>query len=267
MIPRPAQYLLRFDDLCPKMDRNNWRRFLPLFEEYGLQPILAVIPENRDPGLEHSAPDPDFWNQMRDLQAAGATIGLHGYRHLCANPGRSLLPLQTMSEFAGVPELTQTEWIHSGLTILRRLGLMPRIFVAPRHGFDRNTLRAVYESGITLLSDGFARVPFVRYGLTWIPQQLWRPVGKAEGLWTICLHSNTASDDLLEELREFLREHASQFTSVDRALKELSPSGLTLYERLYETSALLRFRYRQRGNGSSRQATEPVRQNAPNGVV
>jgi predicted deacetylase len=245
LIPKPAQYLLRFDDLCPTMDKSRWRRFLPLIEEFGLRPILAVIPDNRDEALNLSPPDAEFWSQMRAMEAAGAVIGLHGYRHLCASQGRSLLPLHSRTEFAGVPEETQREWIHDGLGLLRGHGLHPAIFVAPRHGFDRATLRALRMEGIELLSDGFARLPFTRGGLTWIPQQLWGPVVKDKGLWTICVHSNSASTAQVDELHAFVRAHSAQFTSVNRVLAEFSPGKLGLTERLHEAWALWRVRTSQ----------------------
>jgi predicted deacetylase len=177
---------------------------------------------------------------MRAMEAAGATIALHGYRHLCQSQGKSLLPLHRHSEFAGVEEETQGEWIREGLGILRGQGLNPGIFVAPRHGFDQATLRALSQEGIQLLSDGFARLPFTRGGLTWIPQQLWAPVAKNKGLWTICVHSNSATYAQVAHLQAFLREHAAEFTSVDRVLAELRPSRLGLTERLYEFCALWR---------------------------
>jgi len=248
MIPRPVQYLLRFDDLCPTVAHSRLQRFLPLIEKFGIQPILAVVPDNQDRELNLSPSDPEFWARMRALQAAGATIGLHGYHHLCTSRGVSLLPLHHHSEFAGVPEETQREWIHEGLRILRAEGLDPTIFVAPRHGFDRGTLHALRDEGIQSLSDGFARVPFTLGGLTWIPQQLWGPVEKSTGLWTICVHSNFASAALVERLDAFLHAHAHQFTSVDRVLAELQPARLGLTERIYEACALWRIQARRSRN-------------------
>ncbi|MDE3150473.1 MAG: DUF2334 domain-containing protein, partial [Acidobacteriota bacterium] len=220
MLASSAQYLLRFDDLCPTVSGGQWRLFVPIIEEFGIRPILAVVPDNRDSGLEHSPPDPEFWNQMRAMEAAGAEIALHGYRHLCASRGRGLLALHRRTEFAGVAEETQRAWIRDGLRILRSHGLHPRIWVAPRHGFDRATLRVLSGEGISILSDGFARAPFRRDGFTWIPQQLWASAEKQKGLWTICVHSNTADRALVDQLQDFLRRHAAQFTSVDRVLAE-----------------------------------------------
>ncbi|MGC9157405.1 MAG: DUF2334 domain-containing protein [Terracidiphilus sp.] len=242
MIPHPAQYLLRFDDLCPTMNHARWRRFQALIEEFALCPILAIVPDNRDEELKLDAPDPEFWARMRAMEAAGATIGLHGYRHLCQNRGRSLVSLHARSEFAGAPEATQRLWIGEGLRILREHGLNPRVFVAPRHGFDHATLSALRNEGIRLISDGFARAPFVRGGLTWMPQQLWDPREKSRGLWTICVHSNSATEAQVSVISAFLRAHAAHFTSVDRVLSELFPAQLGLAEELRAASALGRIR-------------------------
>jgi predicted deacetylase len=242
MIPAPAQYLLRCDDLCPTMSAERWLRIESLIVEFKLQPILAVIPDNRDPELEVSSSDANFFERMRRLESAGAIIGLHGYRHLCESRGRSLVGLARSSEFAGVSAPTQREWIHEGLRILRGHGLNPKIWVAPRHGFDRRTLDALCAEGITLVSDGFARVPFWCRGLTWIPQQLWGPVEKSKGLWTICLHPNTVSDAEIAALRAFLTAHSKQFTSVHRILFRNQPATLTLAERIYADAALWRLK-------------------------
>jgi hypothetical protein len=246
VIPEPAQYLLRFDDLCPTIARARWERFRLLIKEFDLRPILAVIPDNLDHELRLSPPDPEFWAQMRELEAAGSTIALHGFHHRCESKGESLLPLHRSSEFAGVPEETQRDWIRRGLNILREKGLSPKMWVAPRHGFDRTTLRVLRREGISLLSDGFARQPFLREGFTWIPQQLWGPVEKSAGLWTICIHSNSSHPSQEDRLREFLGQHAAQFISVDRAVAKFTPATLSLSERLYGAWQLWRYRRRNR---------------------
>jgi predicted deacetylase len=182
---------------------------------------------------------------MRTLQANGATIALHGYRHLCTSRGRSLVPLHRQSEFAGVAEPTQRQWIHLGLEILRSHGINASIWIAPRHGFDRATLRALRSEGIGLLCDGFTLRPFLRGGIVWLPQQLWEPVAKYYGLWTICIHSNTATDAQFAHVREFISRHRSQFTTVERAVSELGSDPLTLREQFAQTTSILSIRIRQ----------------------
>ena len=246
MIPKPAQYLLRFDDLCPTMPRERWEQFRSVIEEFRIQPILAVIPENRDSSLEQADYDPAFWGEMRAREAAGATIAVHGYRHTCIHTGESLLGIHRQSEFAGVELSTQREWIGAGLALLREHGLNPRLWAGPRHGFDRNTLLALHEAGLEYISDGLARIPFRRNAVTWIPQQLWAPVAKRKGVWTICIHPSTARAPEVEKLRWFLKSHWPQFTSFDRVAAEFNGNTLGFRERTYERFALWRVQRRQR---------------------
>jgi hypothetical protein len=96
------------------------------------------------------------------------------------------------------------------------------------------------DQGIGVLSDGLARVPFLRGGMTWIPQQLWAPVEKSKGLWTICVHPNTTESSRMNETRAFLLQHAAQFTSVDRVLREFKPTRLGAAEIVYESYAIWR---------------------------
>lgn len=230
-LPKPGQYLLRVDDLCPTVHAERWLQVRELIREAGLHPVLAVVPDNRDSDLAVSASDPRFWRRMREMEAAGATIALHGFRHLCTHDGRSLVPRHRRSEFAGVALEQQCKWIAAGLAILRVHGLTPRLWVAPRHGFDRNTLRALRLAGIDCLSDGLGRIPVRRGGVLWIPQQLWGPELKTEGLWTICIHPNTMTDGDIAHLRVFLCEHTAQFTSFDQVIREYAESAPSLQER------------------------------------
>ncbi len=242
MMPRPAQYLLRFDDLCPTMMQRNWAEFEAILREFAIQPILAVVPQNRDPALVCGDPDPEFWDRLCAWEQAGAAIALHGYEHVCGSKSGGLLGLHRTTEFAGIDEESQQRWIHEGLETLRGHGLHPRLWVAPRHGFDRVTLNALQAEGIHYLSDGFAKRAYVRNGLTWIPQQLWAPVAKSEGLWTICFHSNTASSETLTSLRRFLQVHAKQVTSFDQVASGDPAAPLRLGERVCESVALWRLR-------------------------
>jgi len=246
MMPCPAQYMLRFDDLCPTMARRNWTEFESILIEFKIRPIFAVVPQNRDPDLMCDDPNPYFWKQMRAWEGAGAAIALHGYEHLCGSNNGGLLGLHGTTEFAGVDEFLQLRWIREGLQILRGHGLNPRLWVAPRHGFDIGTLRALRAEGIEHLSDGLARRAFAREGLIWIPQQLWEPVDKPEGLWTICIHSNTAVPETLLSLRTFLQGHAEQFISFDQVVSGRAAKPLGIAERILEAAELWRVRLRRR---------------------
>ncbi|MBS1803110.1 MAG: DUF2334 domain-containing protein [Acidobacteria bacterium] len=226
------------------MSKQRFDRFIDIVKRHRIRPILAVVPDNRDQELVVDFPDPDFWPRMRALEAYGATIALHGFQHTCNSSGRSLLSLHSRTEFAGVPENIQRKWIRAGLDILRGHGLSPRLFVAPRHGFDSATLHALKQEGLPFLSDGFSNRPFQREGVIWIPQQLWEPVERPEGLWTICLHTNTSASFLENRLDLFLHERADQFTSFEEVISTESANQLTWRERLREIATLQRIRLR-----------------------
>jgi len=228
-----TEYLLRFDDLCPTMDRAAWARFTPLLKRYQIKPILAVVPDNQDPGLQIKVEDAGFWGEMREWQRKGAAIGLHGYRHLCESRGGGLVPLHWRTEFAGASESMQRRWIEDGKQILRRHGLEPRVWVAPRHGTDAATVRALRAAGIGVISDGLWRRPVEWHGVRWIPQQIWYPPANdvmPEGVWTICLHANTATDALVKRLEGFLERNAGAFTTIDRVLAEWPARGYGVRE-------------------------------------
>jgi len=89
-------------------------------------------------------------------------------------------------------------------------------------------------------------MPFLRQGVTWIPQQLWSPVKKQKGLWTICIHPNTVGEKLVTQLDRFLQGNGAQFTSVERVLEEMRPGKLPLSELIYERVALWRAQRRHR---------------------
>ena len=98
------------------------------------------------------------------------------------------------------------------MKVLEANGLPPEAWVAPAHGFDVMTLQALrVESGIRLISDGFARRACLREDFVWLPQQFWRPRVMKKGLWTICLHPNEMEESSVRMLDEFLRAHKASF--------------------------------------------------------
>jgi polysaccharide biosynthesis transport protein len=92
------------------------------------------------------------------------------------------------------------------------------------------------------LPTGVAERPYWEHGMIWIPQQLWGPVEKERGLWTICIHANTATDEEVSQLEIFLKRHFAQFTSLEWALAEWPIVERTLSDRLFHRWAVLRSR-------------------------
>jgi len=249
-----AHYLIRFDDLCPTMNHAGWERCEALMRRFSIRPILAVVPENRDSDLAVDAKDPAFWNHVRSLQDAGWTIALHGWRHECRSKGKSLVPLHRFSEFAGVPAQQQVSMLEDGLRSLRARGIHPTVWAAPRHGFDRNTLDGLKKVGIHTVSDGLSRLPFCEDGIFRVPQQLFGPQEMPAGVWTICLHTNTLTDEGFGALSSFVERHVPEFLSLEEVKKRWGARRKQASDALEETLWLWNYRGRRLIGGGPRMA-------------
>jgi len=212
-----ARYLLRFDDLCPTMDWAAWDRIEAMLVARDVKPILAVVPDNRDPRLMVAPARIDFWERVRGWQARGWAIGLHGWQHTYVNQEPGILRLNPFSEFAGLPYEAQYAKLSAGLDRFRREGVRADAWIAPAHSFDRVTVRALLAAGLPVISDGMAFSPFRdAAGAVWVPQQFARMRPMPWGVWTFCYHINGISP---QDLADF-----------GRSLDSLAPSMISLPE-------------------------------------
>lgn len=210
-----ARYLIRFDDICPTMNWAVWETVESHLSRFSIRPILAVVPDNRDPKLVKGADPGDFWKRVRQWQSAGFTIALHGYQHLYVNKNGGLMRLSRQSEFAGVPRLEQERKLRAGLSLFSEHGIRADAWVAPAHSFDRTTLSLLAELGVSVISDGMCSWPFTdKLGLTWVPQQLWDFQPRPAGIWTICCHHNGWSTAKVRKFGDSLEEYCSQITDI-----------------------------------------------------
>lgn len=198
-----AKYLLRLDDASPFSDFTKWKAIEEILQRYKILPIVAVIPDNKDSDLLHQKSDPNFWNQIRDWDKKGWTIAIHGYQHKFhkVNYLQNIIPFYSRSEFSGLSLLEQQEKIRKSREIFLKNGLNPKVWVAPGHAFDNNTLKALAnETNIKIVSDGISLFPYQKKGFCFIPQQLWSVKKKKFGTWTICLHPDNMSEKEINDL-------------------------------------------------------------------
>ncbi|HET6331533.1 MAG TPA: DUF2334 domain-containing protein [Holophagaceae bacterium] len=226
-----SRYLIRFDDICPTMNWAVWEAIEGGLDLHGVKPILAVVPDNQDPKLRVDPPRPEFWNRVRDWQAKGYTIALHGYQHRYVNRNAGLMGLTPNSEFAGLPRADQEAKLRSALAIFAAQGVRVDAWVAPSHSFDKVTVALLAELGVNVISDGLWPRPFTAEGITWIPQQLWSFHPKPAGIWTVCNHHNGWSEARIEQFREALRTYAPRMTDVPAVLREYTGRRLSLTDR------------------------------------
>lgn len=200
---KQPQYLLRFDDICPTMKWEIWNRVEALMYKYDIKPIIGVIPANEDTTLKIESAREDYWDKLREWQSHGWIIALHGYQHKYENKNHGIIKVNEYSEFAGVPYNEQRERLLKGLSVLKSHGLNCNVWIAPAHSFDRNTIKCLKEVGVEYVSDGYSSDIFCRFGLKWIPCQLYRFEHKPQGVWTVCKHPSMWS---LEDYQSFEKE-------------------------------------------------------------
>lgn len=208
-----TKYLIRLDDACPTMHKDNWDKMEKLLRHYNILPMVGVIPANADPNQNHDECDPHFWLKVRRWKEEGWTIALHGYDHLYISESSGFNPMWRRSEFAGVSLEEQKNKIKNGVEIMRMHDLNPKYFFAPSHTFDNNTLIALQESSdIRIISDTIALKPYTYKGFIFIPQ-----IGghcfnlPLSGIFTFCFHPSTMTEHDFVELSKFLHQYKDKF--------------------------------------------------------
>lgn len=260
-----SRYLIRFDDICPTMNWSAWMTIEEMLFERDLAPILAVVPDNKDPKLNVQAPRADFWSWVRNRQATGWCIALHGYQHRYETKNPGIMGINRYSEFAGLPEGLQREKLERALAIFADNGVRADAWVAPAHSFDAVTIKVLLELGVDTISDGYYFRPVVYMGACWIPQQLshFRPT--PGGLWTVCLHCNRYGEPELARLRSWIAEYGAAITSLREARRVYAPHAITWLDRSFAAlwPSLQAFRRRANIRRLNRRRSQNARSSAP----
>jgi len=228
-----AKYIIRLDDASPFMSRNKWDRMELLLDKYNIKPMVAIIPNNQDEKLILDEYDEKFWDKASSWQDKGWEIALHGYNHKYISKERSIVPINDYSEFAGLSLEKQKIKIQQGIKVFKEHSLTCRLWIAPAHSFDENTILALQsESEIDTISDGIAFSLFWQHGMFWIPQQLWRARKMPFGLWTICYHPEMMSEKEFNALELFLEENSKNVTTLNSIT--LKKREKNIFEKIFE---------------------------------
>lgn len=233
----PAKYILRFDDIHPRMNWSVWYKLEKILIEWDIKPILAVIPSNKDEKIiwDSSISEKEFWEKMLYYNSLGWTIAMHGYEHrYVSKECGDFVKINNYSEFAGLPEDVQKEKILKGKEVFIKNGLDPKVFVAPAHTFDRKTVKILAECGFEIISDGFFFYPRRRLYLIWVPQQLWRFKKLPFGLYTICFHPNYWSEKDLDNFERNIRLFKDNIVSLKEGLDIYPPKDFDFFDKAIE---------------------------------
>ncbi|WLT30170.1 DUF2334 domain-containing protein [Geothrix sp. PMB-07] len=222
------------------MNWKAWEAIEAHLLRYSVRPILAVVPDNRDPKLMVDAPNPAFWDRVRTWQARGYTIALHGFQHVYVNKNPGMIGVTAQSEFAGLSYQEQERKLSSGLAIFAEQGVRADAWVAPSHSFDACTVEILGKLGVSVISDGLGSRPFTdAAGMTWIPQQLWSFQAKSSGVWTVCNHHNSWTDERVEWFGDMLALYSDRITDLPSVVKAFSGLRRPWLDRLQASYSLM----------------------------
>lgn len=226
-----AQYLLRFEDLCPTMNWRVWEPVEKILLKRKIQPILAVVPDNRDPGLQVSPPMPRFWDRVREWQTRNWTIGMHGWQHVFETSDPGVVGVANRSEFAGLPRMVQEKKLRAALEVFQRENIESSLWIAPAHSFDRSTLSILRELKFRYVSDGFWVYPHIdEFGLIWLPQQLWNFRRRPFGIWTISIHLNRWTDADIAAFDANTERYSDVISSFEAAIEKYCAGRSTMWQ-------------------------------------
>ena len=213
-----AKFILRLDDICPRMDWKKFERMKKIIDAYAVRPIIGVIPNNKDETLMIDPPKENFWRFIKQYQVNGWTIAQHGYEHLYHTQNGGIFKNSKKSEFAGLSYKKQVAMLSVGKQFLQKKEITSDLFMAPSHSIDQNTIKALKATGFQYITDGYGLFPYDYQGLTFLPQLFASPLNFGMGVYTICLHTNTLGEKEFQDLALFIKQNAAAFLSLEESL-------------------------------------------------
>lgn len=201
---------IRFDDITPTMNWNNFYKIQKVMDELSIKPLLGVVPDNRDDNLKVDTANKEFWNWIRKSQENGYCIAMHGYQHLYKTKRAGIFPVNNFSEFAGENAVLQNRKILAGKKIFDKHGVNANVFMAPGHSFDKTTIRILSQQGFQYISDGYGKHVYTRKDspIKFIPIMSGEEcLGEGYELTTAVFHLNTCDRNMLRNCEMFLRKN------------------------------------------------------------
>lgn len=225
------QYILRLDDACETMDKEKWDRLERLLDKYGVKPLVGVVPFNQDDNLKIDSFDYKFWDKVKEWEKKEWEIAFHGYNHVYISKSGGINPINQRSEFAGIDYNKQLEKIKLGYEIFKKRNIIPRVFFAPSHTFDLNTLRALREiTTINIISDTIANDIYKENGFYFIPQQTGKVRNLPFRIITFCYHPNNMKEDDFIILENFIKKYQKRFIKFNNL--NLKDRKLNFYDKI-----------------------------------
>ena len=218
--------LIRLDDIAENMNWDLMEKSELLFEEYGIKPVLGVIPNNKDNELLSYSKKNNFWEQVRNWRDKGWEIAMHGYTHvydkICKN--EDYFNYGGGSEFCGHTLETQISRIKNGLQKFKNEKIKIRSFFAPNHTYDKNTFIALKYFRINEVIDGYGLMPYIENDIKFIPQLFYKVFALPFGIQTLQIHLNYWEQKDFDNFEKFIKKHSNKIITYDQAIAKTNNS-------------------------------------------
>ena len=210
--------VVRLDDICETMDLEKFQKMESLLDEYGIKPLIGVVPINKDVKLQVAPPNADFKELIARCMDKGWAVAMHGTYHLYDSKSFGLVTKRPRSEFAGKTVDLQRELLRIGKEQMMSYGIYTDIFFAPGHSYDSNTVNALRSEGFRYISDGRSFRHYRFKGVDFIPVRVFSDATiPHRGITTLCFHTNNMNNHSYETVREYFNMYKQLITSFEDA--------------------------------------------------
>ena len=218
-------FLIRLDDIAENMDWDMMEKDTDLFDKFNIKPILGIIPNNKDPELlNYPKKNIEFWDQVRAWKQKGWEIAMHGNNHvydkICSKT--DYLGLGGSSEFCDHTYEEQYKKLKEGLEKFNSENIKIKIFFAPNHTFDKNTILALKKCGINQILDGYGLMPYEENGMQFVPQLFYKLYTVPFGVQTFQIHLNYFKQKDFEEFEKFIKSNSKKIITYEQAISKLT---------------------------------------------
>ncbi len=151
-----------------------------------------------------------------------------------------------MSEFFNLPYNMQKEKIIDGLNLFKKKNINVKSFFAPNHTYDKNTFRALKDSGIETVVDGYGLIPYSKYGLQFIPQLFYKLTFLPFGIQSSQIHLNDWTEKDFFQFEKFIKKNYKLILDYDQVIQRVNRTSLTSFINLvikFFIKILRKFRY------------------------
>ena len=212
--------LIRMDDISENMNWDLMDKCESLFDKHNIKPLLGVIPLNKDPELLKHPKNLKFWERVTNWQNKGWEITMHGCNHEYTqiSDRKDIFNYGGYSEFYGLDYSEQLNKVKVGLEEFKKRKIDVRSFFAPNHVYDDNTLKALKDSGIKIIIDGYGLFPYNKFDLLFIPQLFYKEIFLPFGIQSTQIHLNYWDDKYFLNFEKFISKNYKKIVDLNYIL-------------------------------------------------